>query len=295
MPGNQKNPAKILQALIERGPMSKWELMEKTALPYPRVQEAINTLQKNKSIRIVGRKTSKKNLKMKIYGLAFKGVIEYFASIQLKQPRTIGTTEETEDDFKKRLDAEYKVLFKQIASLHDSLKAYGNNLNFVIFNEIDWLAKNYGPYIYDLILEISRTVHSSGVPYQFTQMFNGQKAEQKKLKQTLQMIKRYPSLGKTTFVTDQGKGGKEEIEIDVPSETMNRLNEIAELTPFFQIGENEFLMNSFAYAFLERLSLMKRRGNSGNKSLWEVARNLLEKRKEQTIIPLERVVKQLET
>jgi hypothetical protein len=61
-----------------------------------------------------------------------------------------------------------------------------------------------------------------------------------------------------------------------------------------QRGEDEFLKNSFSYAFLERLALMKRRGAFGNKPLWEFARKLLEKRREQTIIPLETVVKQLE-
>jgi len=287
------NAEKVFRALIEFGPLSKWELKNRTSMPYPRVNEAIKSLERANYVRVVDKQISQKNLTMKIYGLTFKGALKHLASIELARPRTIGKPEETIEDFRKRLIVEYKRYFEQTKEITDFIHFHNEQLDFTIFQEIEWLSNSYGLIAYEMILEISKSILTSSSAYPFSKMAGQQNSEQRELRKRINMFKQKPFLRNMTIFIDSGQGQREEQEIDFLSDDINRLRHLEMEFSLLRKGENEFLKRAFAYSFLERVAFMKRKKGPGNKSLRKFAKNLLKIRKEQEITPLENVVREL--
>lgn len=287
----QSNPEKILMALIEFGPLSKWELKDRASLRYPRVNESIKSLEQHNLIQIVDRRMSKKNLEMKIYGLTFKGALKHLASIDLPQPKTESWHKAARETSMKRLMDEYNIYFTKVTEAKKVLNLYGDKFNFIIFQQIDWLAKNFGLFVIELIIEISKTIKSLSPPVLFRQV-----TTQQKLKERKKMINQLPFLRNVTPFSDKGEGRKEEQTIDRLSEMLSEIeNRILQLeleAPIIQKGENNSLKDSFEVFFLERVACLKRKTGKGNKPLQKLARKLLKQRKKQTISKLERVIKQ---
>ena len=57
-----------------------------------------------------------------------------------------------------------------------------------------------------------------------------------------------------------------------------------------EISENKILKNNFAVHFFERISYMKAKNESNNKTLLNYAQDLLEKRRMSMIKPLENII-----
>jgi len=286
------NPKKVMQSLVEFGPLSKWEIKDRTALAYPRVHEAIVGLVKKNYIQIVDERTSQKNLRMKIYGLTFKGAITHLAFVNLNHPKPVGDPGESTEGFKKRWIEENKIYYANTRELKDFLQSCGHSLEYLIFQQINWLEKNFGLIIFDLILDIAKQ-HTIGSPSNFGQLARMQKQEKKELMERIKTIKKFPSLRKMKMFWEKGNGNREEIEIDSMEEARIRLDQLEREISLTKKSENTLLKQSFASDFLERIVHLKRKGKEANKPLRKLAKDLLKKRRRWTTDPLERVIRQL--
>ena len=106
------------------------------------------------------------------------------------------------------------------------------------------------------------------------------------------MVEKYPSLRKQVLFINTGNGNKKEIELDVLSDTKNRLALLEQQFSNLQKQENDYLKNKFSNNFFEKIVYIKRKNQDENISLKKLAISLLEKRR-LTITPLEKMVEQL--
>jgi predicted transcriptional regulator len=157
----RKYSQKTLDALTSK-PMTKWELKQKTKLKYPRVHDAISLLENDGYVKVFDTLTSRRGREMKLYGLAFKGVMAYLASISIVKPSMSNPLRdgETIEAYKERHEKEEKLYFKELEKITRFLETYGTVLNHAIFTEIRWLADRYSHHIFHDILDIAKLVNA---------------------------------------------------------------------------------------------------------------------------------------
>jgi DNA-binding Lrp family transcriptional regulator len=286
-----KNPSKIIQALVTK-PMTKWALKQKTKLAYSRVHEAVSLLEDSGYVKTFGSVTSKRGRAMKTYGLTFKGIVAYLASISIKPPSQIGNAGESIDAFKERYAQEKKKYLKEIEDLTQLLEYYGKGelLDYALFMEIRWLTGRYGPYIGQDILEIAKFTEAyPPFPTGASQMIKHYKKQKKALEQQKQQILQNPDLQEKRVVSITEEGKTEETTYDPLAEVYEDLRHAEEGLAILLRKENEWWGRRFATLFSERIHFLKGKGNMRNEALYKFFTQVAEKNRELEVESVEKM------
>ena len=285
---SSKNSKKIIQALAVFDPMNRWILKEKTGLAYPRVYEAVTRLKNDSYVQVFGERLSKKGVIIRIYGLSFKGVLAYLASISLHPPSMIRKPSESTEDFKSRNVEEAKACLEEVEKLTGVLESYGELLDYAIFKQIRWLAERYSLLIYNLILKVAQPF-SSSPPF-----VGGLKKRKRELEREREKLQKHPWLPKKLMLfstSESAKGQIEEVEIDFLAEIDEKLKQVEMEMEIVRKAENELLKQRFAVDFFRKIAILPGKGEMRNETLHVLAEELLERKKHE-IAPLEKVVRQ---
>lgn len=269
--------------------MNKWKLKQKTKLAYPRVHEAINKLRENGYVKVSGTMKSEKGITIKKYGLTFKGVLAYLASIKLHPPKTWSKPSEDLKAFKKRLIREKKEYVKEIQQLVQVLKSYGELLNYTIFKEVDWLSIHFQTNALDLILKVAETYTSATM--ESSLYIRQLKRQKRKLQRHKKKLRQTPSLfRKLTFFTAFGSPSeRKETEIDLLEEINERIT-LVDMQMEILAKEDEWLKQWFGERFLRRIAQFRKTKGMYNKDVHEYAKELLEKKRRQEVVTIEKAV-----
>ncbi|MCJ7561081.1 hypothetical protein MUO79_10775, partial [Candidatus Bathyarchaeota archaeon] len=206
---SSKNPQKILQALATK-PMTKWDLKQKTKLEYPRVHEAISLLENDGYAKAYDTITSQRGREMKLYGLTFKGVVAYLASINLEPPDKLIPLApgESLEAYREKRETEKQQYLRELEKITQFLETYGKVLDYAIFTEIRWLANQYGHYIFHDILGIAELVNAlQPFPSGAMQLIKQSQKQMNELKKQKWLLLREPELKEKikTTITEEGK------------------------------------------------------------------------------------------
>lgn len=285
-----KNSKKIIQALAAFSPMNRWTLKEKTGLAYPRVYESVTRLENNGYVQDFGEERSGRGVIIKVYGLAFKGVLAYLAYIPLHPPSIIGKPGESTETFKNRYVREKKAYLEEVERLARVLESYGGLLDYAIFEQIRWLAERYSLLIYNLVLKIAQPLSLS------PSFVGGLKKRKRELEGEREKLQKHPWLSKLMVfsTSDRAKGQIEEVEIDLLAQIDDKLKQVEMEMEIVRKAENELLKQRFAVEFFRTTSILPGKGEMRNETLYALAKELLEKKKHE-IAPLEKVVGQFST
>lgn len=287
-----KNAKEIIKALARHGKMNKWSLQKRTSLRYPRVFEAVTKLEKNGWLEKVAERKSKNKLPSTIYGLTFKGAIAYLSLEGLERPLGYGMAGESKEEFMKQYLASRTRYVERLEELRNFLKSAIESLDYQIFNQIDWLLGNYGILVLHVVVELAKN-QIANPPRFFKAIEKGQRMEERQLLQTIEMMKKNPSLRKMVRSCDDGKGNRETEEMDFLRIEESKLEQLRREMELSIKNENEHWKKLFSYNFFERLSYLRKTTNNRNELLAKMVKELLEERKN-SLAPLERIVEKLE-
>ena len=284
------NSDKIIMHLALTGKMNKWDIKQKVNLAYPRVHEAIASLEAKALVCVVSEKEVKNKIPSKEYGLTFKGILAYLSLAKLERPKTVWTNNETEKEILEQYREGCNEYNKNINEIRNVLKLSGEQLNFPIFKEIDWLSESFGIYIYELIREISKNQKNNQ-----TNFFGASKLQFEKKRQDLDrsitIKKKNPFLQKFILFTEDGTGRKE-TEINSLEDDKKELMQINDLIASSNSSENTYLKNLFADQFFERLGHLPKNKTGKNEPLLKLVEDRLDEGKK-SLKPLERAIKKM--
>jgi hypothetical protein len=289
---NLENPQKILRAL-SAGPMTKWELKEKTGMEYPRVHEAVALLERDGRVKVFDKLTSKKGREMKVYGLTFKGVVAYLASLELQRPQQIYPLGpgETVESVKEKYAAEKEAYQKQLEEIVVFLERYGRLLNYPLFKEIRWLMERWR-FVVEDILEIAKFIEFyKPFPKGFMQLIKNMRRSLAKLKSDKWEMLRNPQMREPVIIEImEGKlVKKEQIDPlkDIEEEIQRKERELAVLLQ----KEEEWWKRSFTAQFAERYESYKptKDKDMRSKALHELFKKTAEEIRQLEIKPLEKM------
>jgi len=286
-----KNPRKVMMALAEHGPMNKWKIKEKVNLEYPRVHEAISKLENEGYVKVYDIETSDKGLNMKIYGLTFRGVTSYLASVSLEPPPAIGEPGESIEAFSKRYTEEKHRYLAEIEKLAKFLEFYGELLDYPIFKEARWLAERCGVNVYHDILDVAKlTEMYPPFPSAAMQIIKELKKQKQTLKKKKWQMLKAPQMRKKSVVTIIENGKTREVEFDPFADVNKRLNQVEQKLEILLNKENEFWKWEFAERFFERLVPLKGRGKMNNENLRKFAEEGYRRKMELEVEPWKKAV-----
>ena len=103
--------------------------------------------------------TSQRGRELKIYGLTFKGVVAYLASIKL-EPQTNSYLSRLANRLKPTEKKEKQQYLRELEKITEFLETYGKVLDYAIFKETRWLADRYGHFIFHDVLDIAKLVNA---------------------------------------------------------------------------------------------------------------------------------------
>ena len=223
--------------------------------------------------------------------MTFKGALTYLSLQDLKPPpRIIAYHGESEDELRKLFSESKREYNKGLKNIINFLKITGQNLDFRIFDQIDWLFNNYGPPIISIILQQAKN-QIAHPPTFIEALEKSNKQEERQLTKTIETMKEVPSLQK--IVAFEGNEGERVYhEEDVLKNEQNRLELLRQEMEITLQKENEYLMKSFAYDFFDKLSYLPKKIEKGNAALAELAAELLKERRK-TLASLENMVEKL--
>lgn len=142
-----------MNAFVANTELKQYKMPKETGLSYRTVLRTLKPLESQGFIKLVRAEPSKKGGKeSKIYALTLKGALTYLSSIA---PTSVDF--ETNDGFHYSLEKTNELIEKKIQpyKLKDIvcfLKASGNQSDFPVFKEIDWLKDHYGVDIFRAII-----------------------------------------------------------------------------------------------------------------------------------------------
>jgi sugar-specific transcriptional regulator TrmB len=287
-----KNPKKIICVLATSGPKTKWRIMEKTGLPYPRVHEVIKRLKQEGFVQGLSKKRSAKNLLVIPYGLTFKGVLTYGNQVVLEPPARYRIGKRNLEEFKKEYIKDYNKFLKDEESFIEFLEDYGKLLKYPIFSEIRWLTKKFRKgFILNTVQKISRSIVSSDNVNSSTPIQTYRK-QLKELKKEKSFLEKKPFLQRLTGFESFGKGSKKELEIDTLKGVKERLEIVEMQMKTFSQLEDKWLQQRFAFMFFHQITFFRKiaERNEGNKRLYRFAEELLNVRLKHEIEPLRKVL-----
>jgi DNA-binding Lrp family transcriptional regulator len=265
-----KNPQKILNALAVK-PMTKWELKQKTKLEYPRVHEAISLLENDGYAKAFDTIISQRGREMKLYGLTFKGVVAYLASILIIEPAGIDPLRKGEsiEAFRERHEKEKELYLKELEKITRFLETYGKVLDYAIFKEIRWLADRYGHYLFHDILDIAKLVNAlQPFPSGAMQLIKQSQKQMNELKKQKWLLLREPELKEKikTTITEEGKIVETDY-YDPLAEVNEELRNAEEQLKILRSQENKWWSMGFAARFAERYQISEGKGDMHNETL----------------------------
>jgi uncharacterized protein YukE len=285
-----KNPQKIIHALATN-PMSKWELKEETKLEYPRVHEAVALLGNNGYVKVFDEMTSQKGIPMKIYGLTFRGVMAYLASLSLEAPPQIYEPDESVEAFKERYAKEKERYMKEIEQLARFLECYGKLLDYPVFTEIRWLAERFTLHIYRDILDVAELTEAfPPFPAGASQLIKAFEEKKQALKKRKWRMVKYQELKKKTISAITQNGKTEEVEHDPFAEVNEAIKQTEKQLETLLAKENEWWQREFAKRFFERIVHLGSKEKTYNEALHRFAKELLKKEKELELDVLEKAL-----
>ena len=100
------------------------------------------------------------------------------------------------------------------------LKTYGDKFNLPIFSEVSWLSDNYGPVVFDMILQLTKDL-TANPPGFFKSIEKREKKEERQVKKRITALEKVPSLQKIMTFIGEGKERKYE-EVDIFEERENK-------------------------------------------------------------------------
>jgi len=289
-----ENPQKILRAL-SAGPMTKWELKKKTGMEYPRVHEAVAFLESDGRVKVFDKLTSLKGREMKVYGLTFKGVVAYLASLKLEHPQEIYPLKpgETVESVKERYAAEKEAYEKQLEEIVVFLERYGMLLNYALFREIRWLMERWR-FVVEDILEIAKFIEFyKPFPKSFMQLIENKRRSLAELKREKWKMLRNPQMRTPIMVKIQeGKLVKKE-QIDPLKDVEEEIQRLEKDLKVLLQKEEEWWQRSFTTRFAERYEGYKpaEGKDMSSKTLHELFKKTAEEIRRLEIEPLEKMAK----
>ena len=292
-----ENPKKILQALSV-GPMTKWELKKKAEMEYSRVHEAVSLLERDGRVRVFDKVTSEKGLEMKVYGLTFKGVVAYLASVELKRPEQIYPLKpgETVESARKKYDSEREAYQKQLKEVTAFLERYGQLLDYALFKEIHWLMERY-PFVVEDIVGIAKFIEFfRPFPRGFMQTIEGAEKSLSELKRKKWEMLRNPQMREPVVIEIQeGKIVRRE-SFDPFEEVENEIKILEERLRILRQKEEEWWRRCFTACFAERYEAYKPKEGKDmrNKALNKLFAQAAEEIRRLEVEPLEKMAELFE-
>jgi hypothetical protein len=203
--------------------------------------------------------------------------------IKLEQPIRIGKPNEPIDEFYQRIKESNQNYIEQREKVIKVIQTVNKEVNFPIFNEIDWLLHNYIGHpntdreccysIIDTIVKVIKEQHTNS-----SILFKNVEEAVKKEKALLKEInerERDPSLQKGKIETDKN-GVMEVVIIDFLEDAKEELRDQKEQIKFLVEYENESLKHLFECAFLDELACLKKKTAETNETLLKMAKDKLE-------------------
>ena len=269
---SSKNPQKILQALATK-PMTKWDLKQKTKIEYPRVHEAISLLENDGYAKAYDTITSQRGREMKLYGLTFKGVVAYLASINLEPPDKLIPLApgESLEAYREKREKEKQQYLRELEKITQFLETYGKVLDYTFFKEIRWLADRYGHDIFHDILGIAELVNAlQPFPSGAMQLIKQKQKHINELKNQKWQILREPELQEKNKTTITVEGKIVETDFYDPLAYVNeKLKSEEEDLKKLRSQENKWWSMGFAARFAERYQALEGKGDMRNEALHE--------------------------
>ena len=268
-----KNPRKILNALATKPMISTWELKQKAKVKYPRAHEAISLLEKEGYAEVYDTIRSQRGLDMKLYGLTFKGVVAYLASILIIEPAGIDPLRKGKsiEAFRERHEKEKELYLKELEKITRFLETYGKVLDYAIFKEIRWLADRYGHNIFHDILAIAKLGNAlQPFPSGAMQLIKQSQKQMNELKKQKWLLLREPELKEKikTTITEEGKIVETDY-YDPLAEVNEKLRNAEEQLKILRSQENKWWSMGFAARFAERYQISEGKGDMHNEALHE--------------------------
>jgi hypothetical protein len=273
---NKPNTSKIIDAIAEclsshkLNKMNKWDIHKKTHLPNPRVYESITELEDCGFVEKVGQKKVRNRLNSPTYNLTFKGALKYLSSTELKDD----LEPEPNEPLDVWVERHLKKLYTDNRRLIAFLRNIGNEFNYPIFSEIDWLMKNY-PHVLPNILAGAK--YHLEKPSHFAFRCELEKTRKHEISDDLKQMEKNQSLQDDDAIRRQEA----------------KLTEMSKMLSDSLKSENSYLMEDFAFQFLSSLFGFRKYTLSKNEPLAKFATTILEQRRK-GLIPLERTLKMFE-
>ena len=154
---NKKNSIKpeiqMLRAFIRNKELNQYRIAKETRLSYRTILRKLKPLERQGFLKFVRTEPSSKgSIDSKIYGLAFKGAL---ACLKSYKPST--NDFEVNGRYIYSLDKVIVIIKDKIQphnlmDIANMLKNLGKDLNFPIFEQIDWLKEHYGEDVFRAII-----------------------------------------------------------------------------------------------------------------------------------------------
>ena len=262
-------------------------------MEYPRVHEAVALLERYGHVKVFDKLTSSKGREMNVYGLTFKGVVAYLASLKPQRPQGIHPLGpgETVESVKEKYDAEKEAYQKQLKEIAAFLERYGRLLNYPLFKEIRWLMERWKFVVEDL-LEIAKLIEFyKPVPKFFIQYIENMEKNLAKLKREKWEMLRNPQM-RTPVITkiQEGKTVKKE-QNDPLKRVEEEIQLLEEALPVLRQKEEELWKRSFTSRFAELYGGYKlaKEKDTHNKALHELFIKTAEEIRRLEVEPLEKM------
>jgi len=137
--------SEVLDVLAENDALNMWQIKEQRRLFYSSVHKAVNTLEKEGLIQQIRSEKSAKGAKTNLYGLSFRGFINYLATRPNLQ-------ETIEPKGAETLNRNRKIREEGRIKLLCLIEAQGKRLDYALFSEIKWLQDHYNiTVLYDIL------------------------------------------------------------------------------------------------------------------------------------------------
>ena len=208
---------------------------------------------------------------MKLYGLTFRGVVAYLASLQLEPPDQIVPLApgETPQEYSAKRENEKEQYLKELEKLTQFLEFQGRLLDYALFKEIRWLADRYGHYVIEEVLDIAKLVSAlQAFPSGAMQLIKQEQKRINELKKQKWRLVREPELQEKikTTIMEEGKIVDTDY-FDPLAEVNEELINAERDLKVLREQENKWWSMGFAMRFAERFQHYKGKGDMRNEAL----------------------------
>jgi DNA-binding transcriptional regulator GbsR (MarR family) len=272
--------SEVINALAEKKELNMWEIKEQKQLFYSTVHKAVKALQKEGLVEPVKSQKSQKGVKTTIFSLTFKGFIGYLASqTESWRPNVIAPIGDAEQP--KRSQEKKN---EELSKLLGITEAYGERLNYAIFEEIHWLTERYGPNLLHEVVDIARLVEASPGVVEYVERY---RKELDLAKREKQRLLRNPDLqNKARSMVQNGKTVKKSSH-DPVKEVNIRIRSAELCLERFLWVQNDWMKQSFAARLAQRILVFPAEGDMCNEALHMLFKQVADEFREAWVEPIE--------